>query len=179
MLRTQVTPKMAIVLILAAVYAVLLVLLIRASLDATALVNQTVVAERMLAQAQSVSGNDIPALRAALAAANDRLAGLQARVPADLQGGVFDQVAQDAVRNGISNFSYQRKTEFQETMQAGTYKVYRFSIAGRGSQDRLIAFLDSLQSGSGPTMLVENLTLSAAGNEWQMSADVLVYTSGG
>ena len=179
MLRQQVTPKMAVVVILVAVYALVLIALIVASRKETALAGKAALAEQTLAQAMSNKGNDVVSLHASLTTAKDRLAGLQARVPTDVQGGLFDRVAQDAQQSGISDFRYQRKSEYPETMQAGTYKVYRFAIAGRGSQEKLVAFLDNLQKGSGQTMLVETVTLNAVGKEWQMNADIIVYTTGG
>ncbi len=179
MLRQQVTPKTAIVVILVAAYAIMLIALIAASRKETALAGKVALAEQTLAQAMSNKGNDAVALRASLATAQDRLAALEGRVPRGLQDGLFERVAQDAQRSGISEFRYQRKSEFPDTLQAGTYKVYRFAIYGRGSQEMLVAFLDNLQKDSGQTMLIENVSLNASGKEWQMNADLIVYTTGG
>jgi Tfp pilus assembly protein PilO len=179
MLRQQVAPRTALVVILVALYAFVLISLIVASRRATALAGQVALAEQTLAQAMSNKGNDVTALRATLALANERLAGLQARVPRDLQVDLFETVTQDAQRAGLSEFLYQRKNEFPETMQAGTYKVYRFAIYGRGSPEKLIAFLDNVQKSSSQTMLIENVNMSAVGAEWQLNADILVYTTGG
>ena len=179
MLRQDVAPRTALVVILVVVYAFVLVALIAASRRETPLAKQVALAEQTLAQAMSNKGNDVDALRTTLAQTNDRLAGLQARVPRDLQGDPFEKIAQDAQSSGLNEFRYQRKNEYQEALQAGTYKVYRFTINGRGSPEKLIAFLDNLQQSSSQTMLIENVSLSALGAEWQMNADILVYTTGG
>lgn len=179
MLQQRVTPKIAIVTILVVAYACVLVALILASRKETALAANVAVAEQTLAQAMGNKGNDAVALRSTLAAARDRLAILEARVPRQMQDDLFERVAQDAQRSGVSEFRYQRKSEYPETLQAGTYKVYRFAIYGRGSQETLVAFLENLQKDSGQTMLIDNVSLNPAGQEWQMNADILVYTTGG
>ena len=177
-LRQPVTPQMAVVVVLALVYAVLLPALIVTARKEAALVPPTAAAEAAVRQASATVQNSAPALRATLAAAKERLATLQARVPADVQADFFERVAQDAQSSGITEFRYQRKGEFQETLQAGVFKVYRFSISGRGTQDKVAAFLDSLHKDSGQA-IVENVSVSAAGNEWKLSADIIVYTWGG
>jgi Tfp pilus assembly protein PilO len=179
MLRQPVAPKTAIVVILVAVYALVLVMLIVSSRRETMLAAQVRTAEQTLAQAMGNKGNDAASLRSTLAAAKDRLAILEARVPREMQDDLFERVAQDAQRSGISDFRYQRKSESPETLQAGTYKVYHFSISGRGSRETLVAFLDGLQKDSGQTMLIDNVSLTAAGKDWQMNADIIVYTTGG
>jgi hypothetical protein len=177
-LRQPVTVRTAIVVVLVVIYAAALVALIVSSRKESAVAVQVRATEASIVQATSNAENTLPVLQANLEAAKEKLATLESRVPGELTTDVFDAVAQDAQLSGISGFRYERKGEFQETLQSGTYKVYRFAIAGRGSQERISAFLDGLQAGSGPTMIVENVNLSAVDKEWQMSADIIVYTLG-
>ncbi len=178
-LRQPVTPLQAIVIILVVIYAIALPALIALTGPEASLVRQVSAAEAAVAQAATSAQNSAPTLRANLAAERDRLAGLESRVPKDVQTSMFDTVAQDAQNGGISDFRYQRKGEFQETLQAGVYKVYRYTISGRGSQDKVIAFLNGLQASTTQTMVIENVGLSAVGKEWHMNADIIVYTWGG
>ena len=177
MLRQHVTPKIAIILLLVVVYTVVLVALVASSREETVLAARVTQAGQTLAQGLSNRGNDPVALRSSLATARDRLGLLEARVPRELQDGVFDHVAEQAQRSGVE-VSYQRKAEFPEALQAGTYKVYRFAIAARGGKEALMAFLENLQKDSSQTMLVENVSLNASGQEWQLSVEVVVYTTG-
>ena len=178
-LKQPVTPRLALTVILVIVYAVLMVALIVTARRESALVSQVAKAEATVAQMTSDAQSSAPALQKTLTAAKQRKTELQARVPTQVQADLFERIAFDAQANAISDFRYQRKNEYQETLQAGVYKVYRFSIAGRDSQDRLAAFLNGLQRDSGQTMLVENVTLTAVGAEWQLAADILIYTWGG
>lgn len=178
-LRQPVSPRMALTVILVIVYAVLMVALVVLARREASLVSQVAQAEAAVAQMTSDVQNSAPALQKLLTAAKQRQAELQSRVPTQVQAGFFERVALDAQANAISDFRYQRKNEYQETLQAGVYKVYRFTIAGRGSRERLAAFLDGLQQDSGQTMLIENVTVTAAGAEWLLNADILVYTWGG
>jgi len=178
-LRQPVTPRMALTVILVIIYAIAMVALVVLARREAGLVRQVAQAEAAAAQMSNDVQNSGPALQKTLADAKARQAELQSRVPTQVQAGFFERVALDAQSNAISDFRYQRKNEYQETLQAGVYKVSRFTIAGRGSADRLAAFLDGLQQGSGQTMLVENVALTEAGSEWQMTAEILVYTWGG
>ena len=179
MMHQEVTPRTALVVILAAIYAILLLVLIASSRRESDLAIKVTASEAALRQATGSKGMDVLTLRSNLAAARERQAALEARLPREVESAMFDRVAQDAQLSGITDFRYQRKGEFMETMQAGTYKVYRYTIAGRGSQDKLGAFLDGLQAQSGPTMLIENVSLTAVGKEWQLNADITVHTWGG
>ena len=178
-LRQPVTPRMALTVVLAIIYTVLMLALIVTARREAGLVTQVAQAEASVAQMTNDLQNSGPALQKTLTAAKQRQVELQSRVPTQVQADLFERVSQDAQANAISEFRYQRKNEYQETLQAGVYKVYRFTIAGRGSQDRLAAFLDGLQRESGQTMLIENVAVTAVGNEWQLNADILVYTWGG
>ena len=168
---TQQSPlsRTATVAILSVVYANLLVTLIAMTRREATLVPQVAAAESAVAQMMGTKGAELQTMRSSLAAAQERLRSLEARLPKDIPADLFDRVAQDA----------QRKGEYMENLQAGAYRVYRFSIQGSGSQDRLLTFLDALQQNTGATSIRENVTFTAAGAEWQMSADIVVYTWAG
>ncbi len=181
MMQTQQSPlsRTAMVAILSVVYAVLLVTLMLMARREADLVPQVAAAESAVAQMMSTKGTELQTVRSNLAAAQERLRSLEARLPTDIPADLFNRVAQDAQRSGISDFRYQRKGEYMENLQAGAYRVYRFSIHGSGSQDRLLTFLDALQQNAGATSILENVTFTAAGAEWQISADIVVYTWAG
>jgi len=170
------TLAVAIVTILVAAYAIALILLITTARRMTTLAPQVARAETAAEQATGGESNSVQTLSAQLAAERQRQTALLARLPRDVQAGVFDQVAQDARQTGITGFSYQRKNDYAETMQAGTYRVYRFTIQGRGSQEQVMRFLDGLFKDSGPAIIIENIILQPAGLGLQFSADILVYS---
>lgn len=178
-LSRDMAQRIAYVLLMALAYAVLLSLLVVSSRREASLAPQVIAAEQSLRQMSTGAGAEALKMRADLTTLRAQVAALEARLPADVQSGVFERVARDAQASGISDFRYQRKGEYVETLQAGTYKVHRYSIQGRGSQQVALAFLDGLQQDSGLTLLLETVTLTASGNEWVLSADILIYTTGG
>jgi hypothetical protein len=158
-------------------YAVALIMLIGVSRKDAVLAQQVKTSEASLAQIASRRGADAASLSSSLTNAQQRLATLLQRIPSDLQPTLFEGVAQDAQRSGITDFRYQRKSESIDNLPSGTYKVFHLSIQGKGSQDKLITFLDDLQKNAAPTVVVDNIILTAAGKEWQMTGDMSVYTS--
>jgi hypothetical protein len=178
-LRQEVSPRVALVVLLVLAYTVALVALISLARRETSLVKRTAATEALAAQTVGSVESLLPVLRAEVTRLKEQVATLEARVPGDGPSNVFEKVAQDAQVSGVTDFRYQRKTEFIETLQSGVFKVYRYTISGRGSQERIIAFLDGLQKDSGQTMIIENVIVSAVNQEWQLSADIIVYTWGG
>jgi Tfp pilus assembly protein PilO len=163
---------------LAVVYLIILLSLFSWWRKETALVTQVVTAEANLRLASSGSTGSAPALKAQLEAAEQRLSFLESQVPNSVSPGLFADVAVAAEQSGIKDFTYQQKGVFTEQMQAGTYVVYRFNVSGRGSQQQLVTFLDTLQKQIGPTMIIEGVVIASAAPDWTLSADILVYTLG-
>lgn len=164
------------VAILSVIYAILLVTLMVMARREAALVPQVVASEGAVTQMKNARGTEMQTVRSNLAMAQERLRSLEERLPKDMPTDLFDRVAQDAQRSGVSNFLYQRKGESMENLQGGAYKVYRFTIQGSGTPDKLLTFLDAVQRNVGATTLLENVAFTATGPEWQMSADIVVYT---
>jgi len=170
----------AALLVLILAYVVVVAGLVGAYRKESGLVPKVVAAEKALADAQRAQGSNIGALQQELATARERLATLRARVPTEMRANdLYERVTQAAQRNGITDFRFQAKGDTPESLAAGMYRAHRFSIQGRGSYDKLTAFVGSVQEELGVTALVDGLSLSLAGNEWQLSADIVVYVLGG
>ncbi len=176
--RTALVIAAFLVLIMA--YIVVFAGLVGAYRSESALVPKVVAAEKSLAAAQRAQEGNVGALQLELASARERLAAVRARVPTEVQAhDLYERLTQAAQRNSITDFRFQSKGDTPEKLSAGTYRAYRFSIQGRGSYDRLTAFVDSVQQELGATALLDGLSLTPAGNEWQLSADIVVYVLGG
>jgi len=178
MQKTDLNQRIVLVAILAVAYAILILYLISTFRNASRLAQQVSATEAVLRQAVSLQTGDIASISANLKGEKQRLAELQQRVPSQVPPDVFERVAVDAQLSGVTGVRYQRKSETTETMQAGVYRVYRYSLSARGSQQQLLVFISVLQQDAGPTTLLDNLILSPAttGTDWLMSADLLVYT---
>ncbi len=175
MQQSQAATRMVLVVLLAIAHLLLLLSIITSAQRESSLVPLVVSAEESVRQMAS-RGNEAQTLRDDLKKTNDALAALRASFPSDLSVGIFDRVAQNAQRSGVTDFRYQRKGEFNDTLPSGTYRVFRYGVQARGSQDRLLAFLDDLQKETGAATYLENVTVAVAGQEWQLNADIVIYT---
>jgi hypothetical protein len=168
--------RLIVISIIAALLALLIVLVTIMWRRESDLAAKVANVEASVAQAASGHVGDAQSMRANLAATSAQSAALRAAIPFDIEPGVFDQVAQVAMQNGIVDFRYQRKSEYTTTMQAGIWKVYRYTIWARGSQAQLVSFMSGIYNISGPTTVIDTMLLSALSPDWQMTADVLIYT---
>lgn len=161
-------------------YVFVLLSLLNAYRREQALAPQVVQAEQAVAAGQAGLSSNADVLRSDIATARERLSALRGRVPGSVQvNSLFDRVAQSAQQSGVTDFRFQRRAEAQQNMRAGVYRVYRFSISGRGTPDKVAAFLDAAQQDAGPTMVLENISLTPNGADWLLNADMTIYTLGG
>ena len=170
--------RLALVGVLCLAYIVLIFPLIASSRRESALVSQVAQSEKAVAQARSSRFTEIQSLRTDLAAQGNRQAALTSRFPAVVTTDIFNRVVSRAQQSGIIDFGYESKGDYVEKLQTGLYRVYRYSIQGRATPDKLLSFLDSLQKDAVATILVDNVTMTAIGKDWQMAATMLVYTLG-
>jgi hypothetical protein len=169
--------RLAWTLMLLIAYVIVVVPLVVASRREAALVAQTAGAERALAHATSARSAERNALRSNLVLLRDRRAALHAHFSSAVMTNLPGQMAGSAQQGGVSDFRFERQGD-EVTGTQGEYRVYRVSIQGRGSYDDLLRFLHSLQNDAQWTMLLDNVTMSASGKDWQMTAVLLVYTLG-
>jgi hypothetical protein len=175
-MQSQVSGRVLYVVVIAAVLAVLVLLLTSSARHEAGLGSQVIAAEAGVAQATQQRVNEVQTLRTNLAAASQQLAVIRNNVPAGMDPAFFDKVAQVAAQSGIVDFRYQRKTDTTVSMQAGVWTVYRYSIAALGTKAQLSAFLDGFYKISGPTTVIDNMLITPSGANWQLTADISIYT---
>jgi hypothetical protein len=175
--KPDLNQRIALVVILAIGYAILILYVISSFRTQARLTQQVSATEAAVAQAASIQAGDIASLNASLTTEKQRLADLQQKVPSQVSSDVFERVAVDAQISGVTDVRYQRKSETTETMQAGIYRVYRYSVSARGSEQQLLSFASVLQQQAGPTTQLDNLILNpTTDGDWLMSAEILIYT---
>lgn len=169
---------------IAAVHLVVLVLLILTARRVASLAPAVASAEQAITRTTVSRAAEAQTLRANLASLRTREATLKTRLAGAAAGDLLVRLAGDAQRAGVSEFRYEQKGAYNSTMQVGVYRVLRYSLQGKGSQDALLQFLNNLQQDSRSVVMLDTVSITApgsaaSGNEWQMAATVLVYTLGG